>query len=32
MPAHALNALHDTDHAAFGFEDRALLDMQFEQP
>ena len=30
VPAHALDALHDADHAALGFEDRALLDMQLE--
>jgi hypothetical protein len=30
VPAHALHALHRADHAAFGFEDRALLDVQLE--
>ena len=30
VPAHALRALHDADGAAFGFEDRALLDVQLE--
>ena len=30
VPADALHALHRADHAAFGFEDRALLDVQFE--
>ena len=31
VPAHALHALDDADHAVFGFEDRALLDVQLEQ-
>ena len=30
VPAYALHALHRADHAAFGFQDRALLDVQFE--
>ena len=30
VPAHALHALDDADHAAFVFEDRALLDVQLE--
>src|SRR6185437_5215162 len=31
VPAHALHALDDADHAVFGSEDRALLDVQLEQ-
>src|SRR3546814_18431639 len=30
-PAHALDALHDTDGALVGLEDRALLDMRLEE-
>ncbi len=30
VPAHALHALYDADHAGFIFQDRALLDVQFE--
>src|SRR5271170_1181995 len=30
VPAPALHALHDADHAGLVFEDRALLDMQLE--
>ena len=30
VPAHALHALHNADHFLLVFEDRALLDVQFE--
>jgi hypothetical protein len=30
VPAHALHALHDADHAGLVLEDRALLDVQLE--